>query len=83
MITLFNDYFRKYIAFSAFHQIFRRQNTKKHIFAPDNQQKYCFLPIYASFYAFAHYYLMEENANNLTIQIFEHELHEFLFLNTD
>lgn len=35
------------------------------------------------FLCFYAIYLMEENANNPTIQIFEHELHEFLFLNTD
>ena len=83
MITLFNDYYRKYITFSAFHQIFRRQNTKTH-FRPQESAKVLLLTDIRKFLCFCAIFLMEENANNPTFQIVEYELHELHeFLNTD
>ena len=60
--------------------------TLKPHFRPRESAKVLLFTDIRKFLCFCANFLMEENANNPTFQIFEHELHElheFLFLNTD
>ena len=60
--------------------------TLKNTFSPPRISKSTAFYRYTQVFMLLRNFLMEENANNPTFQIFEHELHElheFLFLNTD